>query len=290
MRHVTRTFLAVLCAAALVLGGCSDDGPDATGDDGAGGVEERPPGPPEEAPDLTGPVLDLSTHEVATRCPAPGPSDHYPTTTRNPLTCLPKGEDDLGLVMVADEQSDHDRNGVFVRIEIRTDILIGDGAGGWRPGEMRELAEGGEVQIWSREDDPLEHTSNETLHPETITYVPPAAPPPPPTRPLPWNPQVSGSVAAFGPCPSADAAAVCGDGVVATVLVQGSRDGSDLLAGVTAETTVLVHDGAAWVAGSLDQVRPGAPIRVWTSDYRLMKTPPNEGLAKVVAVGPVDLW
>jgi hypothetical protein len=80
MHHVTRSFLAVLCAAALLLGGCSDDGPDAKGDE-RGSEADEVVGPPEDAPDLAGPILDVSRYEVATRCPEPGPSRRPSSST-----------------------------------------------------------------------------------------------------------------------------------------------------------------------------------------------------------------
>jgi hypothetical protein len=75
------------------------------------------------------------------------------------------------------------------------------------------------------------------------------------------------------------------------VLADNIHSDFDLLAGVTAETTIIVHDGTAWTTGSLDHVTPGAAVRVWTSDYAAMKKPgPDQGVAETIAIGPADLW
>jgi hypothetical protein len=282
MRHASRTILTLFSVGALLLGGCNDDGRDATdGSKGGGESLERPSSPseepptiPDEPPTIEGPLLDVSRYGSV----GYSPDDDNEHVAR---------------IILADPLNDSPRNGVYIYVRADTQILGADNSGGWRTALVDEVSEGGETLVWNRRDEPLDHRLGGYFEAKTIAFRPPAVPPGRPTSPPPWNAELVGSVSSVVPCPSIDRPAICTDGVIATVVAQDIRDPDpdDILADVTADTTILVHDGTTWVPGSIDQATDGAPIRVWSSEYQFMKTRgSHQGLAETIAIGPVDLW
>jgi hypothetical protein len=285
--------IALLVAGALLGSGCSGDGSAVDGGDQARApADPGPSGPPDGAPTLAGPVLDLLLFSPTDRCGYDGPSNHYPTTTQDPATCGPRDDDNVGQIIVADPQRDSRVNGVFITAERRTEVFIADGAGRWRPGRFDELSFGGEVEAWSMWDGPLEHRSGEGFVAGTITYRPPAGPPPPPTSPPPWSPVVAGPVLSVTPCPPTDATVPgpCADGALSSVVVDEARNrldpNEDQTVAVVPDTVVLIDDGPGWQPGSPADVTVGAPARAW------LRTDPttDRHWTWVVAIGPTNEW
>jgi hypothetical protein len=297
MRLASWTTLALLCVGALLIGACSDDGTAEKGDRDRADAEADtgPPEPPDAIPTIGGPVLDIIEYRQVDRCSWEGPSDHYPTTTRDPSTCGPQDDDSVGQIIVADPEGDSRMNGVFIYVKRDTEVLVADEAGGWRRGSFDDLSFGGEVQVWNRRGKPLEHTSADGFPAGTITYRPLTGPPPPPTSPPPWNPGVAGTVAWATACPSPDPALAgsCVEGALGIALLDETRvgpngEGEDQLVAITADTVVLVDHGPAWRPGALADVSAGSPVRAW---FGRDKTPdPDETSPWVLVIGPTTEW
>jgi hypothetical protein len=311
MRRSLTLILAVLTVGTLLAAGCGDDDkkveskPNDTSDDGG----RAEPTPPDEPPTTAGPIASVQPFQPVTEncTPADGLDPNGSVSSDDPPLCTPEDSDTLGSFLIAPGTGTGEVDAASVTVTEDTELLEADGSGGWRTGRFEDLQAGVEVETWAL-DGMMAESYPVQFQAEAVTYqradagtggtaVPPTQTGPTSTdivdpSALPAAaPTSAGTVTSVEPCPPFDpkTPGTCADKLVATVVVDTANgQGPELDARITTETVILVHDGARWANGSVNDVTVGATVRVWVDGDRLTKSIPAQGQAATIAVGPLD--